>query len=630
MSASGSHVKIPSQNDDAADDDDNDDGLLAADDAAEEVVLEEDDQPMGDDEDGADDAEAAEQVMGEIELQNDSVAHFDKHTDSVFCLAQHPSIPSLIVSGGGDDCAYLFDSSLNDNSSTSPERVLPASYEALPTPGSERKSIAPLEKLDGHTDTVNAVTFTRPSGEYILTAGLDGKLRAWSSSSGVPSYTYLAESSEVQEINWLSPCPSPSHPNAVALGASDGSVWVYTLDVKDLASPLSIIQAFYLHTGSCTAGAWTPDGRLLATVSEDSSFFLYDVWGEAASAGMTSNTSGNGQAIISMTSSDQRFAVDGGLYSLAISPTGAIAAMGGADGQIRIVSLPQSTDHAGFQQKKKPGTTMNNTKKPSGTSTQPGTLLASLSAQTDSIESLSFSPMPLTILASASVDGSIGLFDASHGFALRRLLRDAHDGFAVVQVEFFGSKDSGISGRSTPTSSKLAPTSTSSMSHLLTSAGMDGVVRRWDGRGAAIPTSQQQQEQTNLKSVPPNNNNTFATSTTTSATHSPVSASTSVSVSSQPVTAAGPGTTNTTTTPADRGTGLLGEWKGHRGDGEGGGVLAFIQWCPSHQYQQQHQQQHQPQQQQQQQKHPHQGRKDMGNGYIATAGDDGVVLIFQT
>ena len=490
--------------------------LLDADDAAEEVPLD-DDRPLDDEDDLEDD------LHEEIQVQNDSAAHFDSHTDSIFCIAQHPLYPSLIVTGGGDDVAYLFNSSLADD-----ERgpLLSASYESNPQPKGERKSIPPLQKLDGHTDSVNAITFTQPSGEYIVTAGLDGKLRAWSSSppspSSLPTYKFLAESSEVQEINWLSACPSPSHPNAVALGANDGSVWVYTINFADTASPLTINQAYYLYTESCTAGTWTPDGNLLATVSEDSSFHLHDVWGEAATAGIT--TSGNGQAIVSLTASDQRFAVEGGLYSVAISPGGTIAAVGGANGHIRIIALPRlgaasatSANESGGGAKSK--SARSHRAVTPAQSSNP--LLASLASQSDSIETVSFSPPPLNLLASGSVDGSIALFDVAHRFALRRHIADAHDGLAVVKVEF-------VSG---------APNT-----HFLTSAGMDGVVRRWDGRGAATGTG-------------------------------------------------------TPGKPATAGQGFVAEWRGHRGDGEGGGVLGFVQ-----------------------------GRD---GERIVTAGDDGVALVFR-
>ena len=103
------------------------------------------------------------------------------------------------------------------------------------------------------------------------------------------------------------------------------------------------------------------------------------------------------------------------------------------------------------------------------------------------------------------------LFDTAHRFAVRRNIKEAHDGYAVVKVEF---------GRD------------ATVGHLLTTCGLDGLVRRWDVRGGT--------------------------------------------------TAAGQG--------------LLREWKCHRGQGEGGGVLGFVQ----------------------------------DGGRVVTAGDEGLSLIFDT
>lgn len=462
---------------------DEDDDLLDADEAAEEIGEDQDpDHPMEDDDD----------LDEEIQLQNDSSAHFDSHTDSIFCIAQHPTNPNLVITGGGDDVAYLFDASIPNGP------VLPSSYESNPQPQGERQSIPPFQKLDGHTDSVNAVTFTLPKGEYAVTAGLDGKLRAWKpSDAALTKWSFVAEASEVQEINWVAPSPSTAHPNTIALGASDGSVWVYQIDASDAASPLTIVQAFYLHTASCTAGAWTPDGSLLATVSEDSSLYVWDVF----------NT---GNAVITHTAADQRFEVEGGLYSAACTST--LVAVGGAGGNIRVVGLPAPA--ASSQQSKKSNSKASSKQSSSSSSSAAaGQILASLQAQSDGVETLSFSSPPLTILAAGSVDGSIALFDTAHRFAVRRHIKEAHEDFAVVKVDFVRNQQKG--------------------GWILTSAGMDGVIRRWDVRGGT--------------------------------------------------TAAGQG--------------FLKEWKGHRGEGEGGGVLGFVQGG--------------------------------GGNRIVTAGDDGVSLVFK-
>ncbi|KAJ5441966.1 hypothetical protein N7445_004973 [Penicillium cf. griseofulvum] len=447
----------------------NEEDYMQADDA-EEIFERDEDHHMSEGDEYDDENMTIED---EITFQNDSVAHFDSHSDSVFCVAQHPVHNNIVMTGSGDDTAYIFDST------PAPRPVLPSSYESNPQPR-ERESLSPLAKLDGHTDTVNAVVFTEPAGEYAITAGLDGKLRAYRDTT--PQKTGLAweffgEVQEVEEINWMAVCPyqqgNEATQNVIAIGSNDGSAWVFRIDHTDPGQPISIIQTFFSHTESCTAGAWTPDGNLLATVSEDSSFFVYDVFGAAAAAGIEYSPGTN--AILGLNGEDQRFAVEGGLYTIAISPSGGIAAVGGAEGNIRVVGLPRIAAGAPATKGKAKGAATQ-----SG-STAAGTIMAALQTQTDNIESLSFSQAPFTLLAAGSVDGSIVMYDAAHRFAVRRHIRDAHEGSAVVKVEFLPSnKQLGAT----------APAANQSRSWMLTSVGLDGVVRRWDARGGTAAASQ--------------------------------------------------------------------------------------------------------------------------------------------
>ncbi|KAI0376047.1 WD40 repeat-like protein [Hypomontagnella monticulosa] len=476
--------------------------MLDAEDALEEVADAEGDIAMDSD----------EEEPEEITLQNDSIAYFDAHKDSVFAIAQHPTQPSLIATGGsegeGDDApgkGYVFD--------TSPvvgRPVLPPSYNADPSSQQQKSTeLKPLFTIEGHSDSINTLTFTLPNGEFLVSGGLDGRLRTYQLSVDAhnkPSFAFLAESQEVPEVNWLAPCPSPKYPNTIALGASDGSVWVYTIDASDAATPMQIVQSYFLHTAACTAGAWSPDGTFLATVSEDSSLCVWDVWGEAAAKNLVND---NGQTVVSLTESDQRFGVEGGLYSVAIDPKSTLVAVGGAGGVIKIVGLPRVGSDS------QPISSKQSKAKAKGTesgSAQGGTILADLHTQGDGIETLSFSPKQ-PLLAAGSVDGSIAVYDTSRRFAVRRHIKEAHEEFSVVKVDFVAGLGDGW---------------------LLTSCGMDGVVRRWDVRGAAS------------------------------------------SVDS---------------------TSLTKEWRGHRGDGEGGGVLGFVQGTTGER--------------------------------IVTAGDDGVVLVFE-
>lgn len=516
--------------------DDDEQDMVDLDEVAEEITAENDDGDV-------DMSEPEDDEQEELQLTNDYVAYFDSHKDSIFAIAQHPTNPNIIATGGSEGDAedapgkgYVFvvpaELGKKDDGP-----VLPPSYAADPGAAAEEMAsqkenvqIQPAFSIDGHTDSINALAFTLPNGEFLVSGGLDGRLRAYQIGASKPSFTFVGESQEVPEINWLAPCPNTDYPNSIALGASDGSVWVYTIDSSDAAAPLQIVQTYFLHTTSCTAGAWTPDGSLLATVDEDSSLYVWDVWGLAAAKGLVGD---NGQTVVSLTGQDQRFEVEGGLYSVAVEPRGGFLAVGGAGGAIRIVSLPRITEQtagatpqAGSKAGKSKGKAAGG--RGAGSEAQGGQILAAIQAQSDSIETLSFAPASASIplLAAGSVDGSITVFDPSRQFHIRRNMQGAHEDFSVVKVEWV---------KSPQTTGAAAAQQT----WLLTSCGMDGVVRRWNLHGA------------------------------TPSQHAPNAAV----------------------------AGLEKEWRGHRGDGEGGGVLGFAQGID--------------------------GKR------IVTAGDDGLALVFQ-
>ncbi|GJC84702.1 putative WD repeat-containing protein C25H1.08c [Colletotrichum liriopes] len=461
--------------------------MLEADEVGEEVNVDEEDVPMDSDDENE-----------EINLQNDSVAYFDAHKDSVFTIAQHPVHPTLIATGGseGDTDDAPGKGYLISTAAAASRPVLPASYSG---DASQQQSTAldSIYAIDGHTDSINALAFTLPRGDFLVSGGMDGKLRVHALRVNSPT----AEAASVQ-VKFIA--EAQEYPNTIALGASDNSVWVYTIDIAagggDPANALQLVQTYWLHQAPVTAGAWTPDGNLLCTVAEDSSLYVWDVWGEAAAKGLVES---NGQTTVGLTGDDQRFEVEGGLYSVAVDPKGALVAVGGAGGAIRIVSLPRLASSA------QPG--KGGKSKTSADVAAGGQILAALQTASDSIEALSFTTASggpgqvSTLLAAGSVDGSVTVFDAGRRFAVRRSLPGAHEEFSVVKVEFVKN------------------------SWLLTTCGMDGVVRRWDLRA--------------------------------------------------------------------QDAGLVKEWRGHRGDGEGGGVLGFVQG-------------------------------ETGER-VVTAGDDGVVLVFE-
>ena len=81
---------------------------------ADEEIEDDGDVPMDSDDEG--DEGADREMQMEIQLQNDSIAHFDAHTDSIFCIAQHPVHSHIVATGGGDDAGYVFDVSSSQQS----------------------------------------------------------------------------------------------------------------------------------------------------------------------------------------------------------------------------------------------------------------------------------------------------------------------------------------------------------------------------------------------------------------------------------------------------------------------------------------------------------------------------------
>ncbi|KAF8251891.1 WD40 repeat-like protein [Wilcoxina mikolae CBS 423.85] len=396
------------------------DGELDLAEVEEEIIPEDPDadHPMDSDSDGDNNDDDEDSALDVI---NDSKAYFDGHSSSIFTISAHPTNPTLFLTGGGDDVAYIWTSA-------------PSSAEDAAVVPRECKVV---RKLEAHKDSVIATTFTSPGGEYAVTAGLDGQLQLFSASS---AWKKVDSAQEVEEIVWLS--AHPSEP-VIAVGSNEGSVWLYDIENDAFA----IRHVLYSHTASSTAGTFTKSGSLLCTVSEDGSFYAWDT--------------SSGQSLVALTSNDQRFAIEGGLYSVAVSPSGNVAAVGGATGEIRVVGLPGGAAPAAGGRR-----TAGRPQAGGGGSTgggQVGQIIASIHTHSESIESLSFHPsMPL--LASGSVDGKIGLYDAARGFAPRKIL-DGH-AEAVVKVEF-------VTG--------LGPQD----GWVLTSCGIDGTLRRWDTRAGA-------------------------------------------------------------------------------------------------------------------------------------------------
>ncbi|WFD28785.1 60S ribosomal subunit assembly or modification protein [Malassezia nana] len=233
-------------------------------------------------------------------FEDHSIAAFYSHRSSVFCVQLHPHFPNppLAVSGGEDDAAWIWNT----------------------IDGTE------VAHLTGHTDSVVAVAFSH-DGEMVATGGLDGRVRVWQrQGEGYHTWTFLTNLEGPSEIVWLT--WHPRGPVLVA-GASDTTVWMWKLPSG------AEMNVFNGHTGSVTCGRFTPDGRRLVTGSDDGSLIVWDP--------------ASGAPLAKLKDSNTRFALDGGITSLAVSPDNKLIVVGGAAGGVRVVSIANIEQGAAAQ-----------------------------------------------------------------------------------------------------------------------------------------------------------------------------------------------------------------------------------------------------------------------------------------
>ncbi|KAK9448822.1 WD40-repeat-containing domain protein [Limtongia smithiae] len=250
-----------------------------------------DDHPMSDVEDDNDDGEGEGDEDEEIDMSNNSTTYFDKHTDSIFLVDLHPTLP-LVVTGGGDDTGYVWTSHL-----VPPKLVT---------------------TLSGHTDSLVAGGFS-PDGEWLVTGGMDGQVRIWRAHKRGQMWEFRDGLAEVDEVTWLA--FHPTQP-VFAFGAADSSAWVYSLAPK-----LDSLCVLYGHGGACTAGVFTPatsgdeEEINLLTASEDGTVISWSV-----PSGAQNFKLGPAQ-----------FHYEAPWVNLNLHPSGTSVAVGSADGKVAII-----------------------------------------------------------------------------------------------------------------------------------------------------------------------------------------------------------------------------------------------------------------------------------------------------
>ncbi|KAG8931070.1 hypothetical protein FRC01_001887 [Tulasnella sp. 417] len=254
-------------------------------DVAAEVPLE-GDAPMDED----DEEERADETKEDEDIQIDenTIQHFEAHNGSVFCISAHPTQP-LAASGGEDDLGYIWD-------------VMHGEV---------------VVKLTGHEDSISSIEWSF-DGEMVATGGMDGRVRIWKrvGKQDWKTWTFLTELQGPDEITWLKWHPKG---NVLLAGSNDATVWLWQLPSGNT------MQVFAGHEGPVQAGGFTPDGKRIITGDANGTLIFWDprsptpVW--------------------KITSSDARFGMGEGITAISTNVASTMAVVGGAEGELRVVNL---------------------------------------------------------------------------------------------------------------------------------------------------------------------------------------------------------------------------------------------------------------------------------------------------
>lgn len=286
--------------------------------------------------------------------------------------------------------------------------------------------------LRGHRAEVNSIQFS-PGGQQLVSASQDGTVKLWQQDG-----TFL--STIAAHANWFQSAIFSPDGSTIATASRDRTVKLWKPDG-------TLLNTLRGHTGRVYSISFSPDGQRLVSGSYDASIRLWDWQGNLLKTIQADPNrvygvrfSQNGQVILSTGSDDKikLWSLNGELiqqlpghfgrvYAIAVSPDNQMIAASGNDGMLRLwdlqgnrlaefnhydsaiysiaISVDQSLPSAqGY---------MIATGHQDGTINiwnRQGTRLRTLQGHTGIVESLSFSPHSNAMLASASRDKTIILW----------------------------------------------------------------------------------------------------------------------------------------------------------------------------------------------------------------------------
>jgi len=135
-----------------------------------------------------------------------------------------------------------------------------------------------LHEFKRHTGPVSCVRWNQ-KGNYLLSGSIDGVVALWEIGKAKLKQVYRDHTGPVLDCDWRSEA-------AFTTSSADGTIW------KHMVATATGSKALTGHTGEVNAVRWCPQGKLLASCSDDKTVKLWSVSSDTCVASAALHTKG--------------------------------------------------------------------------------------------------------------------------------------------------------------------------------------------------------------------------------------------------------------------------------------------------------------------------------------------------